>query len=85
MSSNRIQIHERGGFDGITKEESEIISNYCLTAEGNYAEVIDLLNKYETEYLLISNETHKDEMIFHGAQEIIKIDNISGPYYLLKL
>ena len=85
MSSNRIQIHERGGFDGITKEESEIISNYCLTAEGNYAEVIDLLNKYETEYLLISNETHKDEMIFRGAQEIIKIDNISGPYYLLKL
>ena len=85
MSSNRIQIHERGGFEGITKEESEIISNYCLSDEGEYVAVNDLLKKYETEYLLIGDEMHKEEMISHGAQEILKIDNISGPYYLLKL
>lgn len=85
MSSNRIQIHERGGFEGITQEESEIISNFCLSDDGEFEEVNDLLNKYDTEYLLISNEAHKKEMVIHGAQEILKVDNISGTYYLLKL
>ncbi len=85
MSSNRIQIHERGGFEGMTDDESKLLSAFALDDQNiDFNQAYDLLMKYNVQYVLMMDGANKELLDAH-AKEVLTIDNISGRYVLLKM
>lgn len=85
MSSNRIQIHERGGFEGMTKEDSSLLSNYCLGLLNEPIDINYYMTKYDIQFMLVSDETAVNELKELGAKVVFVDQNVSGDYYLLEL
>ena len=85
MSSNRIQVFERGGFEGISEDEANMLTKYSLNEKYSYDHVEPLLKKYNVDYILILNHNHVNELQEYGAKEVLKIENVSGTYYLVEL
>ena len=85
MSSNRIQIHERGGFAGMTDDESKLLTAFALDDQNiDFNQAYDLLVKYNVQYVLMMDGANKELLNAH-AEEVLTIDNISGRYVLLRM
>lgn len=86
MSSNKIQIHERGGFQGITDDEIQTLTDFSLGGYIDIYYVQKLIEKYDIDYILMHDKAHKNELIsLLGAEQVLQLENVSGPYYLVKI
>lgn len=86
MSSNRIQVAERGGFENITGDELQKLNDFSLgitTDDAN--QIYDILIDNQVDYIMLTNENSENELKNLGAECVLEINNVSGTFHLMEV
>ncbi|MDD7281957.1 DUF6077 domain-containing protein [Floccifex sp.] len=84
MSSDKIQIHNRNGFDVLNDQELTYLTDFSLYGQGDVNAVKELCSKEGISYILVFNSQAKDYLSSSYELILENTENIN-PYYLFKI
>lgn len=83
MSSSKIQIQDRGGFDVLNADELLYLNDFSLYGQGELSVVKSLIEKEDISYILLFNETSKS--YFEDNQIVLENTKNENPWFLIKI
>ncbi len=82
ITSNRIELCSHNGCNYTTPEEIEEVNKF-YTNEIDYKNIDYILKKHEIDYILVTEENQKDELLKYGFKVVLSHKE-NNQYYLLK-
>ena len=83
MSSSKIQIQDRGGFDVLNADELLYLNDFSLYGQGELSVVKSLIEKEDISYILLFDETSKS--YFEENQVVLQNTENKNPWFLIKI
>ena len=83
LSSSKIQIQDRGGFDVLNADELVYLNDFSLYGQGELSVVKSLIEKEDISYILLFNETSKS--YFEDNQIVLENTKNENPWFLIKI
>ena len=83
LSSSKIQIQDRGGFDVLNADELLYLNDFSLYGQGELSVVKSLIEKEDISYILLFDETSKS--YFEENQVVLQNTENKNPWFLIKI